>query len=109
MNFLGVLSPNAEKSAKIDFAYRIYDVDGDGVVNASDLQTILRMMVGENLNDETLDEVRGFITEQVQIKPSSNVFMSTFRLSSPFLTAFMSLKDHGDDNIKCRSRRRQSN
>ncbi|KAJ8905395.1 hypothetical protein NDN08_001902 [Rhodosorus marinus] len=78
VNFLGVLSPNAQKSAKIDFAYRIYDVDGDGVINASDLQTILRMMVGDNLKDETLDEITEMIISNADLDGDKVINRSEF-------------------------------
>eukprot|EP00871_Galdieria_phlegrea_P002574 jgi/Galph1/3317/GphlegSOOS_G1979.1 len=49
--------PKAPKSAKIDFAFRIYDIDNDGVISVNDLMEILHMMVGNNLEKSVLEEI----------------------------------------------------
>eukprot|EP01084_Bolivina_argentea_P057601 105235_1 len=46
-----------EKKAKIDFAFRIYDVNNDGYISNGDLFRILKIMVGDNLNDTQLQQL----------------------------------------------------
>lgn len=41
----------------MQFAFRVYDVDGDGYVSPSDLREVLRMMVGTNLNEAQLQHI----------------------------------------------------
>ena len=46
-----------EKEAKIKFAFRIYDVNDDGYISNGDLFRILKIMVGDNLNDTQLQQL----------------------------------------------------
>jgi serine/threonine-protein phosphatase 2B regulatory subunit len=57
VNNLAVFGPNGTPDAKVDFAFRIYDVDGDGFVSEDDLEAVLRMMVGDNIADDALHRV----------------------------------------------------
>lgn len=47
----------AQKDAKIQFAFRIYDVGNDGYISNGDLYRILKIMVGDNLNDIQLQQL----------------------------------------------------
>lgn len=40
-----------------EVAFRIYDVDDDGVISRDELMTVLRLMVGDNLTQDELDEI----------------------------------------------------
>jgi len=42
---------------KLAFIYRLYDVDGDGYISNKDLYYILKVMVGNNLNDVQLQQL----------------------------------------------------
>merc|ERR1711978_335021 len=46
-----------EKDAKVKFAFRIYDVNNDGYISNGDLFRILKIMVGDNLNDVQLQQL----------------------------------------------------
>ena len=46
-----------EKEARIEFAFRIYDVNNDGYISNADLFRILKIMVGDNLNDTQLQQL----------------------------------------------------
>ena len=48
---------DAEKEAKVKFAFRIYDVNNDGYISNGDLFRILKIMVGDNLNDTQLQQL----------------------------------------------------
>jgi len=58
-SFLSALSVfNAiNKQEKIDFIFKIYDIDNDGYISNGELFTVLKGMVGENLNDVQLQQV----------------------------------------------------
>lgn len=47
----------SDPATKIDFAFRVYDVDDDGYISADDLREILRMLVGDNIPEDTLNNV----------------------------------------------------
>merc|ERR1712173_163455 len=46
-----------EKDAKVKFAFRIYDVNNDGYISNGDLFRILKIMVGDNLDDVQLQQL----------------------------------------------------
>lgn len=51
---LNVFSPKTSREDKLKFAFKIYDVDADGVVSESDLFHVLKSLVGSNLSDNML-------------------------------------------------------
>mmetsp|Transcript_1570 Transcript_1570/g.4030 ORF Transcript_1570/g.4030 Transcript_1570/m.4030 type:complete len:181 (+) Transcript_1570:139-681(+) len=42
---------------KLKMAFKIYDIDGDGFITNGELFTVLKMMVGDNLGDQQLQQV----------------------------------------------------
>lgn len=51
---LAKLSTGGTEEEKLRFCFQIYDNDGDGLISADDLSRVLRMMVGNNLDDNQL-------------------------------------------------------
>ena len=51
---LNSLSAGASHEEKLRFAFQIYDINGDGYISNGELFTVLKMMVGNNLNDVQL-------------------------------------------------------
>lgn len=49
---LNSLSRNADAEEKNRFAFHMYDVDNDGFISNGDLYDIIKMMVGDNLDDD---------------------------------------------------------
>jgi serine/threonine-protein phosphatase 2B regulatory subunit len=54
---LSVFSAKGEKQAKLEFAFKVYDLDGDGFITNYELFTVLKMMVGNNLSDVQLQQI----------------------------------------------------
>lgn len=54
---IGAFSSGADPSRKIDFTFRLYDIDEDGFISSDDLEKILRMLVGDHIDRRTLSEV----------------------------------------------------
>jgi serine/threonine-protein phosphatase 2B regulatory subunit len=53
--FMIALSPlceNATREEKIDFAFRLYDVNRDGKVCQSDLRVIIKLLVGNSMSED---------------------------------------------------------
>lgn len=48
---LAKLSTGGTEEEKLQFCFEIYDNDGDGRISSDDLTKVLKMMVGNNLND----------------------------------------------------------
>ncbi|EME30047.1 calcineurin subunit B [Galdieria sulphuraria] len=57
VSLLSIFSATSPKQEKIDFAFRIYDVENDGIISVNDLVELLQMMVGNNLDQSTLEEI----------------------------------------------------
>ena len=48
---LNSLSAGSSQEEKLRFAFQIYDINNDGYISNGELFTVLKMMVGNNLND----------------------------------------------------------
>lgn len=57
--FVSALSlfSHGKDERKLQFAFQIYDMDGDGFIGNGELYTVLKMMVGDNLSAEQLQQV----------------------------------------------------
>lgn len=51
------LSAGASHEEKLRFAFQIYDINQDGYISNGELFTVLKMMVGNNLNDVQLQQL----------------------------------------------------
>ena len=51
---LNSLSAGSTQEEKLRFAFQIYDINNDGYISNGELFTVLKMMVGNNLNDVQL-------------------------------------------------------
>ena len=54
---LSVFSPGGDAQQKMQYAFDIYDIDGDGFISQDELQTILKMMVGTNLDKSQMSHI----------------------------------------------------
>ena len=54
---LNSLSAGSSQEEKLRFAFQIYDINGDGYISNGELFTVLKMMVGNNLNDVQLQQL----------------------------------------------------
>jgi serine/threonine-protein phosphatase 2B regulatory subunit len=57
LNTLSVLSDSAHRTEKLRFAFRIYDYDKDGFIDKNDLYNVVKMMVGNNLNENQIKQL----------------------------------------------------
>ena len=54
---LNSLSAGASQEDKLRFAFQIYDINNDGFISNGELFQVLKMMVGDNLNDVQLQQL----------------------------------------------------
>lgn len=54
---LSIFSAKGNNTEKLRFAFRVYDMDRDGYISNGELFTVLKMMVGDNLKDDQLQQV----------------------------------------------------
>ncbi|KAI8849370.1 calcineurin subunit B [Chytridium lagenaria] len=54
---LSVFSKDTKREQKLEFAFKVYDVNGDGVIDNADLKAILKLMVGKSLAEEEIQQL----------------------------------------------------
>eukprot|EP00745_Piridium_sociabile_P024504 TRINITY_DN38859_c0_g1_i2.p2 TRINITY_DN38859_c0_g1~~TRINITY_DN38859_c0_g1_i2.p2 ORF type:complete len:179 (-),score=21.97 TRINITY_DN38859_c0_g1_i2:935-1471(-) len=54
---LAKLAAGHEEAQKIKFAFDVYDINQDGFISNGELFTVMKMMVGDNLTDEQLQQL----------------------------------------------------
>lgn len=54
---LSTFSGRGGKNEKLNFAFRIYDIDRDGFISNGELFIVLKTMVGNNLKDHQLQQI----------------------------------------------------
>ena len=54
---LNSLSAGSTQEEKLRFAFQIYDINNDGYISNGELFTVIKMMVGNNLNDIQLQQL----------------------------------------------------
>ena len=55
---LSAFSSKGNQEEKLRFAFKVYDIDRDGFISNGELFIVLKMMVGSNLKDMQLQQVR---------------------------------------------------
>ena len=74
---LSAFSSKGNKEEKLRFAFRVYDIDRDGYISNGELFIVLKMMVGSNLKDQQLQQVRLSTISQGCNKGAEKVLMPT--------------------------------
>ncbi|KAF8915620.1 calcium/calmodulin-dependent protein phosphatase [Dissophora ornata] len=54
---LSAFSNKGKKVEKLQFAFKVYDMDRDGFISNGELFLVLKMMVGTNLKDNQLQQI----------------------------------------------------
>ncbi|CAG8646944.1 6825_t:CDS:2 [Gigaspora rosea] len=54
---LSAFSAKGNKTEKLRFAFKVYDMDRDGYISNGELFLVLKMMVGNNLKDNQLQQI----------------------------------------------------
>jgi len=80
--FIAALSTFSEKGnteAKLKFAFQIYDMDGDGYISNGELFQVLKMMVGDNLNEVQLQQIVDKTILEADIDRDGKISYEEFR------------------------------
>lgn len=73
---LWIFAPKASEELKLKFAFEIFDVDGDGKINESDLYYILNIMVGKQFQSQKLSQI---VSTLIQTNSKQNQNFLTFQ------------------------------
>lgn len=81
---MAVFGRNGTKEAKTDFAFRVYDVDGDGYISSDDLREVLQMMVGaDNLDEATTTRIVQKVIDDADTDGDQRISRDEFTLVRP--------------------------
>lgn len=64
VNNISAFSPSTPPERKIEFTFRLYDVDGDGFISKHDLENVLGMLVGEHMSSDVIEQVVNRVIEE---------------------------------------------
>jgi len=64
---LSAFSSKGNKEEKLRFAFKVYDIDRDGYISNGELFIVLKMMVGSNLKDQQLQQVRSQLVQLILV------------------------------------------
>lgn len=64
VNNISAFSPSTPPEKKIDFTFRLYDVDGDGFISKHDLENVLKMLVGEHMSSDVVAQIANRVIEE---------------------------------------------
>lgn len=54
---LSIFSSRGKRDEKLKFAFNVFDIDGDGYLSNGELFIVLKMMVGDNLQNAQLQQI----------------------------------------------------
>ncbi len=63
----------------MQFAFQIYDMDGDGYISNGELFQVLKMMVGDNLNEVQLQQIVDKTILEADIDRDGKISYEEFR------------------------------
>eukprot|EP00817_Percolomonadidae_sp_ATCC50343_P006419 CAMPEP_0117428876 /NCGR_PEP_ID=MMETSP0758-20121206/8488_1 /TAXON_ID=63605 /ORGANISM="Percolomonas cosmopolitus, Strain AE-1 (ATCC 50343)" /LENGTH=167 /DNA_ID=CAMNT_0005215479 /DNA_START=26 /DNA_END=525 /DNA_ORIENTATION=+ len=78
---LSVFNTHGDKHEKLEFAFKIYDQDGDGFISKIELFNVLKMMVGDNLSDIQLQQIVDKTIEDADVDNTGKISFSEFAKS----------------------------
>jgi len=79
VRMIAALSPRASREERLRFIFTLYDIDRDGAISRSDLETMVRHLVGSSLSEDefdallarAFDELRDFRARDDDLKRDS--------------------------------------
>ncbi|CAG5128705.1 unnamed protein product [Candidula unifasciata] len=79
LDMMSVFSDGAPKNVKVEYAFRIYDFDGDDLISDSDLKMVIERLVGENpLTNDELQQLIDNIMEEADLDDDKTLSFAEF-------------------------------
>lgn len=80
LDMMSVFSDNAPRSVKVEFAFRIYDFDGDDMISAEDLQEVIHRLTGEEnkLEDEDMKQLIKNVFDEADLDDDRKLSFAEF-------------------------------
>ncbi|XP_069128281.1 calcium and integrin-binding family member 2-like [Argopecten irradians] len=80
LDMMSVFSDNAPKNVKVEYAFRIYDFDGDDMLSSRDLKEVVDRLTGEGqkLGDEEMQQLIDNIFEEADLDDDESLSFAEF-------------------------------
>ena len=93
LDMMSTFSENAPKSVKIEYAFRIYDFDGDDAIGETDLKRVIKRLCGQQkLAVESVETIVKKVLKESDLDGDNMLAFSEFEhvisKTPDFLTSF---------------------
>ena len=79
LDMMSVFSDNAPKSVKVEYAFRIYDFDGDDLISLDDIKEIINRLTGnQRLGEEDMKQLIDNIFEEADLDDDDSLSFAEF-------------------------------
>jgi len=76
---MSVFSDGAPKNVKVEYAFRVYDFDGDDLISDEDLKTVIECLTGVNkLKEEEMTQLVDNIMEEADLDDDKTLSFAEF-------------------------------
>lgn len=79
LDMMSVFSDNAPKTVKVEYAFKIYDFDGDDMISTADLCEVINRLTGEQkLSEEDMNQLIDHIYEEADLDNDKTLSFAEF-------------------------------
>ncbi|XP_059151752.1 calcium and integrin-binding protein 1-like [Physella acuta] len=79
LDMMSVFSDGAPKSVKVEYAFRVYDFDGDDMISDSDLKQVIESLIGSNhLTEDEMQQLIDSIMEEADLDDDKTLSFAEF-------------------------------
>lgn len=79
LDMMSVFSDNAPKNVKVEYAFRIYDFDGDDVISVDDLKEVIDRLTGDKkLTEEDMNQLVNNIFDEADLDDDDSLSFAEF-------------------------------
>ncbi|KAM3258410.1 hypothetical protein ACQJBY_044569 [Aegilops geniculata] len=78
VSFLSTFSARASLQQKIEFIFKVYDIDGKGKVSFKDLVEVLRDLTGSSMSEKQREQVLTKVLEEAGYTRDSTLSLEDF-------------------------------
>jgi len=79
LDMMSVFSENAPKNVKVEYAFRIYDFDGDDMISVEDLKQVINRLTGEQeLSEEDMNRLIENIFDEADLDDDDTLSFAEF-------------------------------
>lgn len=79
LDMMSVFSENAPKNVKVEYAFRIYDFDGDDVISSDDLKQVINRLTGDQqLSPDDMNQLIQNVFEEADLDDDESLSFAEF-------------------------------